>query len=141
MKIVETIDDANNDEYNYYITQTKQFMFRKYKTRPRYGVQVFDVPAKLSDMIEEHIVTEKLNNGDMLFVYHSGKKSKDGFCDITFHNKVVDTFGTPANGLRHSYISYLYKNPNNLFNIRDTSNKMAHSVATHLNYLDRKQFQ
>jgi hypothetical protein len=46
-------------------------------------------------------------------------------------------FGVSADGIRHAYITYLYKDPDNLYNIKDISEKMAHSIGIHMTYLDK----
>jgi hypothetical protein len=139
MKYVLHECDATDEAYNYYVSETKVFIFQNYKTRRTFGIQRFVISDALANVIDRYIDANHIGDNSLL-VRYSRKTSKLGYNDITFHNKVSTLFGTPPNGIRHAYISYLYKTPKNLLNISDISHKMAHRIETHLSYLDKKQF-
>ena len=126
--------DTNIGENNYYNSTSNEFIFKKYKTYHRYGEQRFSVPPKLVNLLTSYIETEQLPSGATLLQYN-GKSGK--FSERTLRNKLQKIFGVSVDGLRHSYITYLYKTPENLYNIEDISNKMAHSVGIHITYLDK----
>lgn len=133
--MVYVIDEPDTiDEMNYYVRTTKKFIFGRYKTVKKYGTQVFTVPTKLRRLIHQYVDEQHIEPGDNLLCYH-GKKNK--FSESTLKRKLKKIFGTSVDGLRHAYITHLYKNRDNLFEIEKTSLKMAHDIRTHLTYLDR----
>ena len=52
--------------------------------------------------------------------------------------RIKQIFGTSVDGLRHSYITNLYRDPNNVYKIEETSRMMAHDISTHISYLDKE---
>jgi len=142
MKYVIDENDTIDDRYNYYVDGlTSKFIFNRYKTSRTYGRQIFEVPAELVDIIRRHIDSVDKKVGDMLIVYNQGSVE---YNHNTFREKVYDIFNTPVNGLRHSYISYLYirgreDTSANILNVKECSYMMAHSVDTHLSYNDIRQ--
>lgn len=124
-----------NEEENYYIKEKREYIFQNYKTVGKYGKQRFKVSDELGELIERYVKRYEIKTGDALI---KNKKGSNRFSRDTLMTKIKKIFGTSVDGLRHSYITYLYKNMDNLFDIEDTSMKMAHNVGTHLKYLDRE---
>lgn len=133
MKYVEEETEASDEEYNYFIKEQKKYRFNKFKTVKTYGVQEFDIPKKLLRIIERYVKEKEIRSGEILLQYSKKKKPSER----TLHNKLTEIFEVSADGLRHAYITYLYKNPKNLFNMHEVSNKMGHAIKTHINYLDK----
>lgn len=128
-------EDKGDEEVNYYVGTEGKFIFKKYKTVRTYGIQSFDVSAELKELIDRYILKNKISHGDPLLKYH-GAKGK--FSEKTLQRKLIQIFGASVDGIRHAYITNIYKNGKNLFNIDDISNKMAHNIKTHLGYLDKE---
>lgn len=133
MIYIENEDEIG--EYNYYVSETKEFVFKRYKTSRKFGEQHFKVPSKLNKLIEIYIKENEVVKGDNLLKYN-GNKNK--FSDSTLKRKLNKIFGTSVDGIRHSYITNLYKDGKKLLYIDDISAKMAHDVRTHLSYLDKE---
>jgi len=122
-------------EYNYYISTTSEIVFKRYKTYRKFGEQHFKVSESLKELIEKYVKESKITNGDNLLRYN-GNKNK--FSESTLQRKLIKIFGTSVDGMRHSYITNLYKDGKNLYNIEEISQKMAHDIRTHLSYLDKE---
>jgi hypothetical protein len=146
MKYVENVTDTTDANYNYYIATSCTFIFQNYKTCNKYGRQVFVIDELLRDVISRYVAHNDITYGQKLIKYRKYAKrqtcsEKSTFCDTSsLRKKLLSIFGTSVNGLRHSYISWLYKTPRNILNIRDISNKMAHGITMHLNYIDKDNF-
>lgn len=119
-------------EDNYY--DDGEFVFRKYKTFRTYGEQRFKVNDELKTIIERYIKKNNILYGDMLLKYN-GNKNKPS--EKTLQRKLIKIFGVSVDGIRHAYITHLYKDEKELLNIEDISEKMAHNVRTHLRYIDK----
>lgn len=127
--------DVTNDNYNYYVSSTNKFIFQNYKTVGKYKKQKFVVSEKLQKLIEKYVKKQKIGNGDALLKFRTGSNV---FSEQSLMKRIKKIFGTSVDGIRHSYITYLYKDGKNLFDIEDTSKKMAHDIRTHLTYLDKE---
>lgn len=55
MKVVKTEKEANNEDFNYYVTSNHKFIFNKYKTAKTHGNQIFDVPDDLVRVINMYL--------------------------------------------------------------------------------------
>ena len=122
-----------NPELNYILLDSNnkpiKLIYNNYKTQSVYGVQIFDIPSKLSKILQEYIAEYQLVDGSPLFANNKGKYYTN-FSEViskTF-KKYIDK-PVNANILRHSYIiDYL--------SIKRTPNQkkavaiaMAHSVS------------
>jgi len=124
-----------NKERNYYIANEGKYVFNEYKTVNAYGVQTFEVSEELKEMIEGYVKVNKIKEGEQLLKF---RKSADEFSNRALRERLKKIFGTSVDGLRHAFITYTYKNPDNLYNIQEISLKMGHDVKTHLiEYLDK----
>ena len=109
MKVVKSPAQAKDSEFNYYITDTQQFVFNKYKTAKAHGEQVFDVPKELVNAINLYLAK------------HPGNKKKpfnflvtwDGLAlpSVNSITRILNRiFGknVGATMLRHIYLSSKY---------------------------------
>lgn len=135
MKYVNDIDDVEYDgRFNYFVSTSGEFIFQNYKTIGKFGVQHFKLTRKFVTFICQYISANGVEIGDALIKY---KKGTTDFTKRNLSRKLEKLFGTSVDGLRHSYITHLYRDPKKLFNIKKTSEMMGHNVETHLTYLDK----
>lgn len=137
MTYVTDENHATNLEENYCVEQSKLFIFNNYKSSHKYGIQRFDIPDDLFGLIIAYVKSNNINNGEPLLKYREYHKETK-FNKRHLNRKLNDIFGTSVDGLRHSYITWLYKTPSNLFDIHSVSYKMGHNIRTHLSYLDKE---
>lgn len=124
-------DDTDTDKNHY---KEGKFIFNNYKTVGKYGRQEIDVPKELNEKILRYVKKEGIKSGDALLKYSRGNE----YSKQTLMKKIKKIFGTSVDGVRHSYITHLYKDGNNLFNVEELSLRMGHDVKTHLRYLDKE---
>lgn len=123
-----------NDEKNYfyYYNDKAYFIFNNYKTKKTYGSQIFKVPEELKDIIIDYINKRNLKNNDNLFMIQNNNAGK-----IQFYRLIQKTFDCSVDVIRHSYISYLFDDIENLpttQELKQSSIFMAHSISMHLDY-------
>ena len=53
MMIVDDIDETEDEEHNYYVRDTNQFIMHEYKTAKKYGTVVVDAPEALAKFIPD----------------------------------------------------------------------------------------
>ena len=109
-----------------------QFVFNDYKTDKAYEQQVIPVEDKTLNIIIDHYINEKrLKNGDYLFSLLRDKR--EIIKGPVFSKKVSDVFkkvyGIPisARYLRMSWATHFYKTNPTARQIKEFSEKMAHS--------------
>jgi hypothetical protein len=137
MKYVDNMSDASDHDFNYYVLNKKSFVFLNFKTIHAFGDQTFIIPDSLNTLIKNYIIANDIKPNHQLLAF----SSKDTFCTKTLSRHLVKIFHTPVDGIRHAYISWIYKKSANLLNISDISKKMAHNISTHLSYLDKHYFE
>lgn len=122
-------------QFNYYNTESKEFIFNNYKTNKKFKQQIFKISNKLAEILDKHIKEAKLQDGDFLF----GKTPTTEY--KSFSNQITKIFkqhlgkNISVNLLRHSYISNFLKQPDLTVAARkEVGNKMAHSIETQLKY-------
>ena len=125
-------DKIGEEEENYYVNG--KFIFRNYKTVGKYGEQKFDVSKELRELIDKYVKKNEIENGDALLKYRKGGLR---FSRQSLMRRIKEIFGTTVDGLRHSYITYIYNDKGKLFDIEKTSEMMGHDVKTHIGYLDK----
>ena len=62
MKIIDTMDDYKDKDFNYYVFEESKFIFNVYKTKNNYGEQIFKLPYKLSKILDNYIKIYKIKN-------------------------------------------------------------------------------
>jgi len=133
MYVVKNLKQASEESKNYYVVETKQFIFNKYKTAKSHGKQVFDVPAPLvGDLtlyLSRHPTRAKKGAIPLLC-------SLDG-APLTAVNAITRIlnriFGRKVGStmLRHIYLSSKY----DVAEMNDTAEKMGHTGSVQREYL------
>lgn len=139
MVYIKDRDGVTDEDVNYYISDEHKLLFQNYKTIKTYGKQEFGVSKQLNELIEKYVKTNEIKEGEPLIKYRTYTK-ENKFNKRYLSKKLTEIFGTSVDGLRHAYITWLYKNPKNLYDIEEISEKMGHDVKTHLRYLDKENF-
>jgi hypothetical protein len=139
MVYIDDINQITSEDENYYVKNDKLFIFQNYKTKKKFGIQKFKVSLKLRRILNKFIDEEKIEVGDPLLKYEKhtkDKKKKFNVSNLT--RKLYQIFKTSVDGLRHSYITEIYKDSDKLFDIKEISNMMGHDIETHLKYMDKE---
>lgn len=142
MKLTKVTDPNNlNDNSNYLIDGKTyfEFVFNNYKTKTKYGQQVFKIEnEKLKSIIQVYIDFYKLDEGDYLF--HLDRSKKEPILQPNFSVKISNTFkkvyGIPISirYLRMSWATDIFeRNPTN-DEFKELSYKMSHSLSEQAKY-------
>ena len=123
-------DTTFSDELNYYVkvNAKKAFLvFRKYKTRADYGVQVFPVPVKLMPLANAYIKTFKLGEGDRFF--QPGIKFSDYMRQM--YQRVTGKPHMLQNYVRHSFSTWLSREfqGKSVAARKEFTDRMGHSLS------------
>lgn len=118
--------------YNYIIINdnSSYFIFNNYKTSNYFGKQIIDIPNNLNKYILNYIKTYKKQNDDFLFISTSNKFGTE----ISRIFKKIYNQNITLRWIRISYTTYIRKK--NLTNneLKNISEKMAHSIVTNSRY-------
>lgn len=118
--------------YNYIIINdnSSYFIFNNYKTSNYFGKQIIDIPKNLNKYILNYIKTYKKYNNDFLFITTSNKFGTE----ISRIFKKIYNQNITLRWIRISYTTYIRKK--NLTNneLKNISEKMAHSIVTNSRY-------
>ena len=126
MKYIKTIGEAVDNNYNYFVDETGDFIFNKYKTAWKYGtdiVKYIDI-INLVEQLRCYIKLFHIENNHLLF-------SNETF----IYRALYIIFNTSVDGLRHAYVMQKGVSFESL--LKDAK-AMGHSIDTHLTYLARK---
>jgi hypothetical protein len=133
---VETdTEKLKDDSTNYLIISTSPFkvVFNDYKTYKKYKQQVFELDDPyLNEIITQYIVLDKLKPNDYLF--HLQRSVKEIISEPDFSSKVSNVFKKvydipiSVRYIRMSWASALYSKNPTVREIKEITNKMAHSV-------------
>jgi hypothetical protein len=135
MNVVKTPKQATDDGKNYYVLDTKQFIFNKYKTAKTHGQQVFAVPdalvSALTLYLSRHPLSKKKKTGGFPLLSHLDGTPLTAVNAITrilnriFGKRVGSTM------LRHIYLSAKY----DVAEMNETAEKMGHTGAVQREYM------
>jgi len=139
MYVVKSPKQATNQDRNYYVTETKQFIFNKYKTAKTHGQQVFEVPAPLVDALSLYLTRHPVlrskkvtaKNPAFPLLCHLDGSPLTAVNAITrvlnriFGKRVGSTM------LRHIYLSSKY----DVAEMNETAEKMGHTGAVQREYM------
>lgn len=126
MKYVVDDNEATDKSYNYYVKNTNKLIFNEYKTKKTFKQQIIKAPIWLKKALCNYIHDAKLISGSSLFNMN----------DTVLNNLIVRIFGGGVDMLRRSFVDNRFKNndlPKNI-ELKNISNKMGHSLETHLAY-------
>ena len=135
MYVVKNLPAEEDTNRNYYVINTNQFVFNKYKTAKLYNKQVIDVPHDLQEVLklylDHHPVgvpkSKKDNTPIKLLVKSDGQDMTTVNAITRILNRVFDK-KVGSSMLRHSYLSSKYADT--VKNQNADSVAMGHSVAT-----------
>lgn len=135
MKIVKTPKQAEvSKDSNYFVLDTKQFIFNKYKTATSHGEQVFDVPQDLVDAIllycKAHPLKPTMKSPFQFLVLHDGSPLPSVNSITRILNKIFGkNVGTTM--LRHIYLSHKY----DVTEMNEDAEKMGHTSGMQHEYM------
>jgi integrase len=125
VKVVKSASEATDDGLNYYIKDTHKLVFNEYKTKAKYGKQVFAL-RKGSPL--ETILTARPEG----LLFHDEKG--DAYDAKAFSKKVKRDTGISVNDFRHSYITHFLKSAPSVASKLETAEMMAHAIGTQAKY-------
>jgi len=135
MKVVMDPKKATDNAFNYFVVQTGEFVFHKYKTARTYGEQKFSVPKELLEVIHLYISKHPLNKGKWKYapfflVTFDGKPLVSVNSITRILNRI---FGKSVGSsmLRHIYLSSKY----NVAEMDADADKMGHSSEVQHKYM------
>jgi integrase len=136
MKVVKTPAQAEKlgKEFNYFVLDTKQFIFNKYKTANSHGEQVFEVPQDLVDAImlylKAHPLKPTLKSPFQFLVLNDGTPLPSVNSITRILNKIFGrNVGTTM--LRHIYLSNKY----DVSEMNEDAEKMGHTSGMQHEYM------
>jgi hypothetical protein len=120
LKIVESLNKANNEKTNYIVippSKTKRvnnknlvvnpigmLIFNTYKTDDKYKQLRFEITPEVMTMVRKYIATNSLKTGDYFF----GKKLHSTWVKEQLQKLGIDQTGAAINVLRHAVSSQFY---------------------------------
>jgi len=134
MKIVKTPKQAEDKDSNYFVLDTKQFIFNKYKTATSHGEQVFDVPDDLVDAIllycKAHPLKPTMKSPFQFLVLDDGSPLPSVNSITRILNRIFGkNVGTTM--LRHIYLSHKY----DVAEMNEDSERMGHTAGMQREYM------
>ena len=132
--MVYTTKTPKDMNCNYYVLHKQPyFLFNNYKTSGSFGSQKFFINKDLSDILDEYIREETVQDGDLLLGMWSAKSLTRILQDI-----FVEYLGKKVSAqiLRRSYLTFMNsKNKLKRLSTRNrVANMMSHNVTTALTY-------
>ena len=128
VKVKNTASDAIANQVggmNYYFKDTHTLVFNEYKTKAKYGKQVFTL-RKGSPL--ETILTARPEG----LLFHNEKG--DAYDAKAFSKKVIRDTEHSVNDFRHSYITEFLKSAPSVASKLETAEMMAHNIGTQAKY-------
>jgi integrase len=121
-------DDANTNSIIIKGKKIIKIIYRKHKTSKTVGVVEVKVPAPLSKLLYNHIIENKIKDGELLF--GTNNKVIKNFSEVvsTIFKKYTDKKLT-ANLLRHSFITYFLKKNPSIAKKQEIATQMGNSVS------------
>jgi hypothetical protein len=105
-----------------------KFFFNQYKTKDRYGSQVFSIPKELNTLINKW---KKINQTDYLLINEEGSP----YTSTALSKKISRMFeGNSMDMLRSIFLSHYYKDLPQLKAMETLASKMGHSISSAMNY-------
>ena len=134
MRIVKTPKQAEDKEFNYFVLDTKQFVFNRYKTANSHGEQVFDVPQDLVNAIllycKAHPLKPSMKTPFHFLVLDDGSPLPSINSITRILNRIFGkNVGTTM--LRHIYLSHKY----DVTEMNDDAEKMGHTSGMQHEYM------
>ena len=132
MKVVRTAKQATDKDFNYYVMDTNQFIFNKYKTADSHGEQVFDVPPELVHSIQLYLKFHPAKSVKpyQFLVLPDGSPLPSVNSITRILNRIFGrNVGTTM--LRHIYLSHKY----DVTEMNEDSERMGHTSGMQREYM------
>ena len=132
MKVVKSEKQATNLDFNYYVTDKKEFIFNKYKTAKVHGEQKFEVPAELVNVINLYLKKHPgVSKSPYFFLVQHDDTPLPSVNSITrILNRIFGkNVGTTM--LRHIYLSAKY----DVREMNEDAEKMGHTSGMQRDYM------
>jgi integrase len=132
MYVINKERNATDSSKNYLALDTHKFIFNKYKTASKHGVQTFPVPDELYGTLESYLSRHPLRKQDEfpLLTNADGDKFKSINSITRILNKIFG-LNLGASMLRHIYLSNKY----NISEMKEDAEEMGHSGSMQREYL------
>lgn len=125
VEVVKSSKDADDTAKNYYIKDTHKLVFNEYKTKGKYGKQIFEL-RKGSDL--EKALSARPEG--LLFAHKDGT----AYDDKGFSKFVQQKTGYSPNDFRHSFLTHFHKTaPAPMLKV-ETAEMMGHSLEQQARY-------
>lgn len=124
--------------FNYYLPETKQIIFNKYKTDKFYGIQKMKIPNALSEILTALVESEGLKPGDFLFGTKNNTQYKNFSQFVSRIFKRVSGKPLTINLLRHSYISKFLSKKRSVNEMKKLAKIMGHSTIEQQFYFKKE---
>jgi len=132
MLVVKNPKQAKSKTENYYVIDTNEFIFNKYKTSKTYGEQKFEVPDDLAQVIKLYLKSHpNTKKGAYQFLVNFDGSPLQSINAITrILNKI---FGKKigVSMLRHIFLSNML----NIDEMKQTADEMGHSLNMQREYV------
>ena len=130
MKLVDDMEDAEDEDYNYYVRSNKTMLFNEYKTSKRYGLIKVKVKPELGQYIPK----------DQDYMFEQGGEPMQ---DNSIGKKIARAFKRLSGGknislvvIRRAFATHIQSLPDD--ERRKIAMKMGHSSTTNQNYSHEK---
>jgi len=131
-KYIESL--KKDKDFNYVILDNKsiptEFIFNNFKTVRALGTQKIAIPTELSKALQQYILTDDINNGDLLFATLKGKPYSNFSEVIKKAFKLATDKNVSVNLIRHSYITHFLKNKRTVNERKKLAQLMGHDINT-----------
>ena len=131
MKVVKTPAQTTDAEYNYYVTDTKKFVFNKYKTSKAHGEQIFDVPKELVSVINLYLSRHPGKKKPFDFLVNADGEALPSVNSITRILNRIFGKNVGATMLRHIYLSSKY----DVEEMNQDAERMGHTSGMQHEYM------
>jgi len=126
LKFVISDTYTTDKKFNYYVQQSKHFVFNVFKTSKAFKTQIINSTDELSSIIDNYVETNNIENEHLLLDMHDYHQL------YTILNKLLHC---SIDNIRHSFISFSYQSGLvDSSTLESNANNMAHSLSTHLRY-------
>tara|TARA_A100000171_G_C2097840_1_gene128038 strand:+ start:102 stop:1046 length:945 start_codon:yes stop_codon:yes gene_type:complete len=128
MAIVDTEEDAKDDNENYYVKDDNKFIINEYKTAKKYGKKVFDAPKETIPLIEK--------NKDFVFEDGHGTSMKENTVQHKISRMMEKLTGKKVtiNTIRRSFANHIAELP------EKERIKIAHKMG-HSGHTNKKMYK
>lgn len=127
---VMKVKNFNRETDNYF--EKGKFHFNQYKTKAKGGKQEMEVPKELVTLINKR---KKQSTNDFLLENESGEP----YTQSSLSKKIKKMFqGNSQDVLRSIFLTNLYKDLPDVSFLKDTADKMAHSIDAALSFYVKK---